>query len=88
MLSNLYKRAHANILHQEQASADTQQTLTSFLKPTEKHDQNVARQVLSIPLSSPPVKTLSNIAGKVFTPKRCRLTDARFQEPMFIRCNN
>ena len=49
----------------------------------------VAREVLSIPLLSSPVERLFSIAGKVFTPERCRLTDARFQELMLIiRCNN
>lgn len=48
----------------------------------------VAHEVLSVPSSSSPVERLFSIAGKVFTPARCRLTDARFQELMFIRCNN
>ena len=48
----------------------------------------VAREVLSIPSSSSPVERLFSIAGKVFTPERCRLTDAKFQKLMFIRCNN
>ena len=49
----------------------------------------VAREVLSIPLSSSLVERLFSIAGKVFTPERCCLTDARIQELMLIiRCNN
>ena len=49
----------------------------------------VAREVLSIPLSSSPAERLFSIAGKVFTSEHCRLTDARFQELMLIiRCNN
>ena len=49
----------------------------------------VAHEVLRIPLSSSPVERLFSIAGKVFTPDRCCLTDARFQELMLIiRCNN
>ena len=50
---------------------------------------HVACEVLSIPSSSSPVERLFSIAGKVFTPERCRLTDARFQELMLIiRCIN
>ena len=49
----------------------------------------VAREVLSIPLSSSPVERLFSIAGKVFTSECCHLTDARFQELMLIiRYNN
>lgn len=48
---------------------------------------SVAREVLSVPSSSP-VERLFSVAGKVFIPERYRLTDKRFQELMFIRCNN
>ena len=48
----------------------------------------IAKEVLSVPSSSAPVERLFSIAGKVFTPIRCRLTDSRFQQLMFIRCNN
>lgn len=48
----------------------------------------LAKEVLSIPSSSAPVERLFSIAGKVFTPERCRLTDKRFEQLMFIRCNN
>ena len=49
----------------------------------------VAREVLSILLSCSPVEKLFSIAGKVFTPERCCLTDARFQELIVtIRSNN
>ena len=34
------------------------------------------------------VERLFSIAGKVFTPDRCRLKDSRFEQLMFIRCNN
>ena len=35
-----------------------------------------------------PVERLFSIAGKVFRPDRCRLTDHTFEILMFIRCNN
>ena len=47
----------------------------------------LAKDVLGVPSSSAPVERLFSIAGKVFTPKRCRLTDGRFAQLMFIRCN-
>ena len=37
---------------------------------------------------STPVERLFSIAGKVFTPARCRVKDRGFQQLMFIRCNN
>ena len=37
--------------------------------------------------SSAPVERMFSIAGKIFRPDRCRLSDARFEELMFIRCN-
>ena len=48
----------------------------------------MAKEILSIPSSSAPVERLFSIAGKVFTPSRCRLQDSRFEQLMFIRCNN
>ncbi len=45
----------------------------------------IARDVLGVPAS---VERLFSIAGKIFTPQRCRLTDKRFSQLMFIRCNN
>ena len=47
----------------------------------------MARRFLCIPASSAPVERFFSIAGKVFRPDRCRLTDKRFEELMFIRCN-
>ena len=47
----------------------------------------LAPQFLCVPASSAPVERLFSIAGKVFRPERCRLTDKRFEELMFIRCN-
>ena len=35
-----------------------------------------------------PVERLFSIAGKFFRPERCNLKDLRFEELMFIRCNN
>ena len=47
----------------------------------------LAPQFLCVPASSAPVERLFSIAGKLFRPERCRLTDKRFEELMFIRCN-
>ena len=47
----------------------------------------LAKECLAVPASSAPVERLFSIAGKVFTPERCRLTDSRFEQLMFIRCN-
>ena len=47
----------------------------------------LAKDVLGVPSSSAPVERLFSIAGKVFTPERCRLIDGRFAQLMFIRCN-
>ena len=47
----------------------------------------LAPRFLCVPASSAPVERLFSIAGKVFRPERCRLTDERFEELMFIRCN-
>ena len=48
----------------------------------------LAKEVLAVPSSSSPVERLFSIAGKVFRPERCKLSDSRFQILMFIRCNN
>ena len=48
----------------------------------------LAKEVLGVPSSSAPVERLFSIAGKVFRPERSNLTDNRFEELMFIRCNN
>ena len=47
----------------------------------------LAPNYLCIPASSAPVESLFRIAGKVFRPKQCRLTDNLFQKLMFIKCN-
>ena len=48
----------------------------------------IAREVLGVPSSSAAVERLFSTAGKIFSPERCRLTDNRFEQLMFIRCNN
>ena len=47
----------------------------------------IACQYLAIPASSAPVERLFSIAGKVFRPDRCSLTDKNFEKLMFIKCN-
>ena len=42
---------------------------------------------LFTPASSAPVERLFSVAGKVFRPDRCRLSDARFEELMFLASN-
>ena len=48
---------------------------------------NTLPYYLSVPASSAPVERLFSIAGKVFRPERCRLTDKNFETLMFIRSN-
>ena len=48
---------------------------------------NLARKHLAIPATSAPVERLFSIAGKVFRPERCRLTDKTFEQLMIIKCN-
>ena len=48
----------------------------------------IAQRVLGIPSSSAAVERLFSIAGKVFRPERCRLTDCTFNKLMFVKCNN
>ncbi len=47
----------------------------------------LAEYHLSIPASSAPVERLFSIAGKIFRPERCRLTDITFEDLLLIRCN-
>ena len=49
---------------------------------------HVAECILAIPASSAPVERLFSIAGKIFRPDRCRLSDKHFHELVFIRSNN
>ncbi|KAI0211964.1 hypothetical protein LSAT2_003149 [Lamellibrachia satsuma] len=43
---------------------------------------------LAMPTSSAPVERLFSVAGKVFRPERCCLSDWRFEQLMMIHCNN
>ncbi|XP_071948961.1 uncharacterized protein, partial [Antedon mediterranea] len=47
----------------------------------------IALQYLSIPASSQSTKRIYSNDGKVFRPETCNLSDARFEQLMFIRCN-
>ena len=42
---------------------------------------------ITIPASSAAVERLFSIAGKIYRPDRCRLSDSRFEQLMFIRSN-
>ena len=61
-----------------------------FWKKENKYTKlsKLAKEVLGVPSSSAPVERLFSIAGKIFRPERCNLTDSRFEQLMFIRCNN
>ena len=48
----------------------------------------LACNYLAMPASSAPVERLFSVAGKVFKPERCCLSDARFEQLMMIRCND
>ena len=48
----------------------------------------IACHYLSIPASSGPVEWLFSVAGKVFQPDRCRLSDTLFEQLMFVICNH
>ena len=48
---------------------------------------NLARKHLAIPATSAPVERLFSIAGKVFSPERCRLNDKTFEQLMMVKCN-
>lgn len=47
----------------------------------------LAIQYLALPASSAPVERLFSIAGKVFRPDRCNMSDKNFQALMFVKCN-
>jgi len=44
----------------------------------------LAKDILELPSSSAPVERLFSIAGKLFTPKRCCLTDGRFAQLTYV----
>ncbi|KAG7173680.1 Zinc finger BED domain-containing protein 4-like 8 [Homarus americanus] len=48
----------------------------------------LAAKYLAIPATSAPVDRLFAIAGKLFRPERCNLSDKRFEQLMMIRCNH
>ena len=47
----------------------------------------LAKRYLSVPVSSRPVKRFS-VAGNIFHPEGCRLTDTVIGNLMFIKCNS
>lgn len=51
------------------------------------HIAKVAKRYLAVPASSASVERAFSIAGKIFRPDRCRMTDANFETLMFIKCN-
>ncbi len=48
----------------------------------------LARRHLAIQASSAAVERIFSIAGKVFRPDRCSMTDLNFETVMFIKCND
>ena len=51
------------------------------------HIAKVAKRYLAVPASSASVERAFSIAGKIFRPDRCRMSDANFETLMFIKCN-
>lgn len=47
----------------------------------------LAKRYLAIPASSAPVERLFSIAGRIFSKERSCLSDVRFEELMFVKCN-
>ena len=47
----------------------------------------IASIYLALPASSSTVERIFSIAGKIFRPERCSLSDKLFKDLMFIRCN-
>ena len=43
---------------------------------------------MAIPSTSAPVERLFSIAGKIFRPERCSLSDDNFETLMMIKCNS
>ena len=48
----------------------------------------LAKRYLSVPASFRPVKRLFSVAGNIFRPERCCLTDTVIENLMFIKCNS
>ena len=46
------------------------------------------KQYFYVPASSGPVERLLGIAGNIFCPKRCCLTDTVIENFMFIKCSS
>ena len=51
------------------------------------HVARTAKAVLSIPASSAPVERIFSSTGKIFRPERTRLTEEKFEQLLFIKCN-
>ena len=47
----------------------------------------LAKKYLCVPASSPPVERVFSIAGKIFRPDRCSLSDSTFERLMCVKCN-
>ena len=47
----------------------------------------IAQKYLHIPATSAPVERIFSVAGKTFSPDRCRLGDTAFEQLMNIKCN-
>ncbi|MGH0147837.1 UNVERIFIED_CONTAM: hypothetical protein FKN15_073738 [Acipenser sinensis] len=84
-------------LHPEVQDYLTQATVTDDSEPLTFWKDNrhrystldkLACKYLAIPASSAPVDRLFSIAGKIFRPERCNLTDSKFDQLMMILCNN
>ncbi|XP_033874243.2 zinc finger BED domain-containing protein 4-like [Acipenser ruthenus] len=84
-------------LHPEVQDYLTQATVADDSEPLTFWKENrhryptlakLACKYLAIPASSAPVERLFNIAGKLFRPERCNLTDSKFEQLMMIRCNS
>ena len=47
----------------------------------------LAFRYLAVPASSAHLDRIFSIAGKIFRPERCSLSDERFEQVMFVRIN-
>ena len=48
----------------------------------------LAKRYFCVPASSGPVQRLFSVAGNIYRPERCRLTDTVIENLMFIKCNS